>query len=353
MSRTLGVIGRWAAVFALLALWVGPASGALLLDEAFDTPAAETYPGLLVDTGDGRGWRSNLLGEDEERADYLKFSASSYLRPEAGTIELELVRDNRAGAEAVFALVDRSGTPLVVATIYWNGFSQRRVPELQFGGEDRVGSLWYVDLSDPVKHGGAKVTAESIPFPKAVRLGQRFQLAFTWGSRSDDCNLYLDGVRFKALKDLPFGLGANIRKAVWLAIGGEPIKGTPGAGNQLHSLVRRVRVHDQALDAGSLRRADLAIASVAAESSTYGAGQELHVVLRGAADKRATFSVAGVADAVPMEEVDDGVYAGTVVVPPGLNLDPAALTGRLADPASGATATLAGPPLQIDTAAPE
>ncbi|MBI5443231.1 MAG: Ig-like domain-containing protein [Deltaproteobacteria bacterium] len=345
--------GRCMGLLALALAWGWPAWGAVLLDEGFDTPAAETYPGLLVDTGDGRGWRSNLLGEDETKADYLKFKASNHLRPEGGTLEIELVRDNKADAEALFALVDGAGTPRVVATLRWSGFLQHQVPELQFGRDGRVGPLWYVDVSDPVKHGSARVTAESIPFPKAVGVGQRFHLAFTWGGRAEECNIYLDGEKLSTLKDMPFGMEESVRRATWLVFGGEPIPGTTGAGNQLHSIVRRVRVHDVALDGRTLYTTTLHIGSVAAAASLYGAGQEIIVALRGTADKTAAFTVAGVAADVPMDEVDDGVYVGKTGVPAGLNLAKAALTGTLTDPATSKRVVLVGAPLGVDTAPPE
>lgn len=95
-----------------------------------------------------------------------------------------------------------------------------------------------------------------------------------------------------------------------------------------------------------------AVTSVAAEKGAYGAGQEIVVTLRGTPDQKATFSLARVADAVAMTEVDDGVYVGRVKVPAGKNLAEAALTGTLTDPASGEAARKGGPPVSVDTAAP-
>ncbi len=98
--------------------------------------------------------------------------------------------------------------------------------------------------------------------------------------------------------------------------------------------------------------AELSVASVGAEKALYGAGQEIGVTLRGTADKTATFAVEGLATEVSMTEVDDGVYVGRVAVPDGVN-GTFALTGTLTDLATGETASLEGPGITIDTAAPE
>ncbi|WP_461395439.1 Ig-like domain-containing protein, partial [Deferrisoma sp.] len=98
--------------------------------------------------------------------------------------------------------------------------------------------------------------------------------------------------------------------------------------------------------------ADLAVAEVGAEKALYGAGQEIGVTLRGAPDKRASFTIAGLAENVPMAEVDDGVYVGKVAVPEGVN-GTFGLTGTLTDPATGETASLEGPAVTIDTTPPE
>ncbi|MDF1555968.1 MAG: hypothetical protein P1P84_23035, partial [Deferrisomatales bacterium] len=93
--------------------------------------------------------------------------------------------------------------------------------------------------------------------------------------------------------------------------------------------------------------------TVAAEKPLYGAGQEIVVTLRGAKDATAAFTVAGVTTRpVAMQEIDDGVYVGRTVVPAGLNLPAAALTGTLTDPASGAVVTTAGGTLVIDSVGP-
>jgi hypothetical protein len=99
--------------------------------------------------------------------------------------------------------------------------------------------------------------------------------------------------------------------------------------------------------------AGLAVASVAAEKAVYGAGQEIVVTLRGPADKTATFTLEGVATDAPLAEVDDGVYVGKVRVPAGVNLAKAALTGRLTDPVTGASATKTGAAVALDAAAPD
>ncbi|GAB4255453.1 MAG: hypothetical protein Kow0092_00570 [Deferrisomatales bacterium] len=99
--------------------------------------------------------------------------------------------------------------------------------------------------------------------------------------------------------------------------------------------------------------AERAIASVGTDRTRYGAGQRIVVTLRGTPDLRASFTVEGVAAHVPMEEVDDGVYVGSVEVPPGVSLERAPVTGELADPAGGPALTAPGPRVGIDTAAPE
>ena len=98
--------------------------------------------------------------------------------------------------------------------------------------------------------------------------------------------------------------------------------------------------------------AALSVASVGAEKALYGEGQEISVTLRGTADKRATFTIEGLATDIPMTEVDDGVYVGRVGVPEGVN-GTFALTGTLTDPATGEAASLSGPAVTIDTLAPE
>ncbi|WP_025322891.1 Ig-like domain-containing protein [Deferrisoma camini] len=98
--------------------------------------------------------------------------------------------------------------------------------------------------------------------------------------------------------------------------------------------------------------ADLAVAELGAEKALYGAGQEIGVTLRGAADKTATFTIEGLAAEVAMTEVDDGVYVGKVAVPEGAN-GSFALMGTLTDPATGEAASLEGPTITIDTTAPD
>jgi len=98
--------------------------------------------------------------------------------------------------------------------------------------------------------------------------------------------------------------------------------------------------------------AALAVTSLAAEKPLYGAGQEIVVTLRGTPDAAAAFSLAGVTrGSVPMEEVDDGVYVGRTAVPAGANATGLPLSGTLT--LAGATATASGPPVALDTTAPE
>ncbi len=98
--------------------------------------------------------------------------------------------------------------------------------------------------------------------------------------------------------------------------------------------------------------ATLTVASVTVEKALYGAGQEIGVTLRGTPGGRASVAVAGVTRApVALVEVGEGLYAGKIAVPAGLNLAAAALTGTLTK--GGETATASGPSVGIDTVAPQ
>ncbi|WP_025322889.1 Ig-like domain-containing protein [Deferrisoma camini] len=262
---------------------------------------------------------------------YLYFDLEKTpLNPDEGVIALTFYRGNESETEALFSLADASWHRMLVFEVHW----WEPVPELRL--EDF----------------GARILPDAfVPLPEPVGVGDRVRVVLRW--RRGQISLNVNGV------DLGAGTGGNmenfialLRQARYLVIGAETDRELPrGAWSQLASSLVDFRVGDSfGEDLGSGTGA--AVVALGAEKSLYGADQEISVTLRGAPDKAAAFSIAGVAENVAMTEVDDGVYVGKVAVPEGANGD-FALTGTLTDPATGEAATLEGPTITIDTTAPD
>ncbi|MEW6487607.1 MAG: Ig-like domain-containing protein [Thermodesulfobacteriota bacterium] len=271
------------------------------------------------------GWFSRVP-ESATASEYLYFDLDgSPLDPAEGSIVLTIERDERQDHEALFVFTTGEWEPVWGPAVRW--------------------------LEEPfeINYTEAEFIRNGTRLPRrfaARGVPHRYVLAWKW----DRVEMYAGGE--KLLPDIlvPGMMGPILERARYLVIGAETDPRFPaGATVPLHSKLLEFRVFDT-FDGW---RQAAHVGSVAAEKGFYGAGQEITVTLRGSIDGTAAFTLAGVAESVLMEEVDDGVYVGSVVVPPGLNLASAALTGTLTDPATGQTATLTGKPVAIDSVPPE
>ncbi|WP_459943245.1 hypothetical protein, partial [Deferrisoma palaeochoriense] len=228
------------------------------------------------------------------------------------------------------------GRPLLILSAVWNHpwFPGKLV--LEFAGQRVWGDYFLAD---------------------APRPGEPVQVRVEWGRSSRENRVRVNGALVKGVRadGTPELEGEGSRRpykdlasnASNIVVGMELDPQVPRGGFSplCHLWVERI-----AVESGE----DTLpwVVSLGSERRLYGVGQEIGVTLRGAADKAASFTIAGVAENVPMTEVDHGVYVGRVAVPEGVN-GTFALTGTLTDPATGETASLAGPAITIDTTAPE
>lgn len=344
--KRLNTVRVIAALGCSMLLSVSSAAGRVLLQEDYRAGvAAGLQRGGQVDAA--AGWRSPG-GDADTGGEYLEYDLASLgLSPSQGTIEFMLRRDEVMDPEAVFSFADSRGNRLFVFRLYWEDF-------LLGGNVSSIG--FYAASAANYWYTGRRVSTwtervDAVSLGRRVSRGEWIHLAVAWGGIGGPA-IYLDGRKLASTYDEPFSLPVVIAAASKLIVGAETSTRIPGgAWSMTRSPIRSLRVHDVALGPAELS-AGVYANSVAAEKTAYGVGQEITVTLRGAMDKKAAFTVAGVASDVAMAEVDDGVYVGKVTVPAGVSLASAALTGMLTDPATGESAALAGASIAIDGTAP-
>ena len=257
-----------AALAMAATLWgAGGATGGQLLTEA---QALRRVDGAAVGTVGPNTWRSPVGGNAETGAEYLYYDLSAGgLNPAEGSIALTFRRGEASQFEAAFGVTGADGMPAWGITLEWGNpvLLETMAPSQVMFAYDRL--------------------------PWTPAKGETVTLAFAW--RRGIYGLWANGrpvgLHRDAAKD-PEAFQRMLAEAKYLFVGGHPDPALPrGAWSQMHSEVTAFRVYDT-FDGWKARSAT---EGVAAEKTTYGAGQEIVVTLRGTMDRAATFSIAGVA----------------------------------------------------------
>jgi hypothetical protein len=308
------------SVLAMGLLGSGSATGALLLAEDFEgLTGGKSHP-RAKETPWGRGWKSKAGGDVEgESRDVMIFPAAGHIRADRGTVELDVVRDNRAAVETLFTIGSNEGGKVRV-DIWWEGQGRNEwrgeapyqgVPVLVIeGGDPRSGRLWFREQKLPITNTMYRTFKKGwIPL-KGISKGRRFHLAFTWGENLSDCRIYLDGKELKASKEKPFGMKAAIEASSIISIGGHPSKNGEIVYDQATSVIKSVHIYDEPLNGADLyahperyRGGTSAIASLAHDAARVAgfsgkivAGDEVTVTMEGTPGQEASFDVARLAD---------------------------------------------------------
>jgi len=334
-SSMMRMFGQLIALFMILnlALPISEIHGSVLLEETFDAAEPGDYPGVLVDTKNGKGWRTGRTGSDVEiKGVYLMYDTFDLVNPDAGTIEMVLVRDNLTSTETLFSFNDVDGQQVMTAYMFWDGFSQKEFPELKFEGlhSERV---WYTDQSHPRK-GPAPVLVESVPLGREVLPGQQIRLSFTWGPEAKDCKIFLGQTPLNLQVDIPFGMASIVETSSILAVGAEPVKGKAGAYDHINSVIDSFRVLDEAVSSSvpSIQSVTHDTFSVAGYSGRLVVGDISTVTLKAEPGGTATFDFGPVKNHEMSESTDrPGVYTGTHTVLYGEDVEDGQVVGHFAN----------------------
>ncbi len=356
--RGVSTVKNWLIPVLILVL-AFPAVGMskVVMREDFNASANGDIPGEVVPSGGGNAWRTGTISTPPGVVGpMLSYPVAGLLSPSAGTLEFDLVREERFRFESIFSLVDAAGQPLLVAWIRWD----KAVPEIVFDGSHEGHRLWVRDYDIPGV-GAKDFEEERIVFNQAVARGQRFHLAFTWGPTPGECRIYLNGKPLTASVASPFGLPWIIENSTTLVLGAEPeIPGRPPtAYSYLNSPLADFRVSDAALTPDQfllfpvIKSVSHNGFEVAGFSGKLVAGDTLTVTLEGEAGGVATFEVGDAKD-LPMAEKAEapGVYVGSYQIPWGVLAEDGPVVGRLVNNL-GVTATpvTAAKAVQIDSRA--
>lgn len=312
---------RWMgglAAAAIIALGSGsPAHAKAIFQEDFRTDAGRGRSGRdgeVVKDGDRYAWKGAGGHSTVERGGY-RITDIQGLRPEGGTVELDVTRDGTQESETLFSLADEKGVSLFSLYVHWD------VPAPDgdsYGTKIRTvmsdGSILFFntekgDFGVPFRH-------EGLLLGRRIAKGQTFHVAFTWGDGGP--RVYVDGKLLDAEVEktesftttvIPqtkkFVIGAEIRPQGHRGI---EVVDTPV------SLLANIQVHDEELSPSQLAATfNTAVevasvghdeASVAGFSGKLVAGDRLGVTLQGTPGALGSFDIAHYPDMLGRIELD-------------------------------------------------
>ncbi|RMG84516.1 MAG: hypothetical protein D6708_16910, partial [Candidatus Dadabacteria bacterium] len=359
MNRSVRGLVGWAVIGVMVAAMATPVRAARReYREDFGPSSKAAVVGGVVETlSEGTAWRAEKPAvRYPHQAGYRNPGFAEYrvadlgvFDPAEGVITV-WIRNTTPPEEqgtdspvynTIFEVLDAGNQTLLSTYVVWE--SPR---DSVYRGQS------FVDVWGPAY--GQDLWGGSVLLGRAVKPGEWVRLDFVW--QAGRSRILVDGkpaTRYLASEDVTDPTGADPRTyfaradRIRLGLTTEEPEFYPNGYNPMYQgEIRGFTV------ASPAEVQLLGIFSVSPERTLLGAGGELSVTVRGMADLVGSFSVEGIAENVPMTEVDDGVYVGKVAVPDGVN-GTFPLTGTLRDASTGETASLTGPSITVDTTAPE
>jgi hypothetical protein len=305
-------------LFAVLLL-CGTAMAGVVYQETFDGGGdAVVRGGVLLDTGSGKGWSSDIADDPMDRRSTVDFPA---LPLAEGTIEVEIYRKSvpagaryQSGDGVVFALNAADGSLLLEFRSEWVRY--------RFPDDGAVINVWAertgkVDSKGKLKHESYGAVLE---LGYDVPLGEKVHLVVSW--KNQKTSVYADGI---LLGMIPVDMGGLLNMAATIRFGMETNTRRPVGGwmPMASGILDNVRVVDEALAPAAL--ADLPpivpspeVASVAHDAAQVAgfsgklvAGDVMTVTMEGTAGGEASFDVLPVSDIrgeIPVSWKGWGVY---------------------------------------------
>lgn len=273
------------------------------------------------------GWRGAYKSFNQANSEYLYFDLSkTQINSREGSILITVLRDE-FDADMDEALISFSGAD----------WSEKFGLSTQWNNGGKVIVTAFGELLDVLGR-----------MPYLPEKGQPMTAVFAW--KDDLFQVWVNG----ALERLQMTEGANnatfaskMNEVRYLVIGAINDKRFPaGAWNQMSSKLVNFGVYETFEG----WQVESALSEVASDKTIYGPGQKIKVILKGEAGSTATFTVAGLVTDGAMKETSPGLYEGETIVPNGLNIASAELTGYIIF--KGEKLSKIGKPLTIDSTPP-
>jgi hypothetical protein len=323
-------LAKWGGAVALgaamlLGLGAGSAGARVLYRDSFEKAGAggSHAGGVIAPTLHGKGWKADFSGTAGNRfqgpvidLDEVRKQSTDGMRQ--GTISLWIQRNERVGTrdESLLSITDANFTPLMSMVIQWEWREPNAPPYplLQIDSDPNY-PLWGVPVVLPPSSGGTILWSNQFAM-KNIGKSQWYNLSLTWGPADNDCAIYLDGAKLKAVPLPGFAMNKILEDASHIVVGAVPVvdpaklnvkaKGVPGdlplVRAPSNSLIDAVEIRDtieKSLASVYTETDDLRIDSVehnAFKKSGFAgklvAGNALDVQVIGAPGVTATFDIA-------------------------------------------------------------